>query len=445
MKHLFYSRQSIAWLTIVILMIVVGVAHAAPSVAAVPPVLVLTADGPLTPAMVEYLARGIRSADQDGAEVLVFELNTPGGSIELMNRMVQSIRSSDVPIVVYVSPRGAMAGSAGTILTLAGHAAAMAPETAIGAASPVGDSGQDLSQTEQSKTKNILKATVRSLAGRRNAAAIDLAQQTIETAQAVSEKEALNVGLIDFVATDINDLVRQLDGFKLRIGDSDRVLHTANAPVQPLPQTFVERVLAILTDPNILVLLLNIGIVAILIELSSPGGWISGFIGAVCLALAIYGMGIIPVNWFGTIFILLAFVLFILDIKAPTHGALTVAGIGSMIVAALVLFNSPNVPSFQRVSLPVVIFSSVITGGMFFAILIYALRAQKAPLRTGMQSLIGKTGVVVEAIDPHGQVQMAGELWSASLAENESALPVGARVQVVAISGIHLQVRRLST
>ena len=197
-----------------------------------PLVLVLTADGPLTPAMKEYLIRGIELAERRQAEALIFQLDTPGGSVGLMTEMVQVIRASRVPVIVYVAPRGAMAGSAGTVITLAGHAAAMAPETAIGAASPVGSQGEDLGETMEAKEKNILKATVRSLAERRGAEAVDLAEQTIEQAEAVSATEALEIGLIDFIATDVDHLLRQLDGFEVTTIAGEQTLQTQGAEVQ---------------------------------------------------------------------------------------------------------------------------------------------------------------------------------------------------------------------
>lgn len=409
-----------------------------------PTVVALTAEGPITPAMSEYLKRGIRIATERAAELIVFQLNTPGGSIDLMNSMVQTMRTSNVPIVVFVAPRGAIAGSAGTVLTLAGHAAAMAPETAIGAASPVGAEGQELSETLEAKAKNILKATVRSLAERRGEQAVKLAEETIESAEALSAKEALEIGLVDFMAEDLNDLLRQLDGYTLEIQGEKRVLHTINATIIPVQPSLIEQVLAILTNPNIVFLLLTIGVQAILIEISSPGGWVAGFIGVVCLALATYGLGILPVNWFGLIFLLIAFVLFILDIKAPTHGALTAAGVGSLILGALVLFNSPGTPSFQRVSVPLVIGTSLISALIFVTILTFALRAQKAPIRMGQESLIGKRGIARTDLRPHlaGTVQLGGELWTAELEEGEDTIPAGNWVEVVRTQGVRIFVRK---
>jgi membrane-bound serine protease (ClpP class) len=410
-----------------------------------PLVILLTADDALNPAMLEYLQRGLERAARQGAELVILQLDTPGGSVTLMNKMVQAIRSSSVPVVVYVAPRGAMAGSAGAVVTLAGHAAAMAPETAIGAASPVGPQGEDLGQTIQAKEKNILKATARSITAGRPPGATALAEAMIESAQAVSADEALQAGLIDFVAIDLRDLLRQLNGFQVNTAAGSRNLNTIDADVQEQRASMIEQLLSILTNPNIVFLLITIGVQAILIEMSSPGGWVAGTIGVICLALAFYGLGVLDVNWFGLIFLLLAFALFILDIKAPTHGALTVAGVLSLIIGALVLFNSPNLPAFQpRVSIPLVIFMSMATGGIFFIILLFAIRAQKVPIRVGMESMVGRAGRALSDLSPGraGQVQVASEQWTAELADGEPAIPRGAAVEVVQVSGLRLVVRR---
>lgn len=407
-----------------------------------PLIILLEADGPITPAMREYLKRGIGIAEQRDAEMLIFQLNTPGGAVDQMNYMVQDILSSQVPVIVYITPRGAMAASAGTIITLAGHAAAMAPDTTIGAASPISGEGQDLEETAAAKVKNVLRATVRTLAERRGPEAVALAEDTIENAVAVSASEALQAGLIDFIATDLNDLLQQLDGFTVSVLDREVILDTEGAVTEKVSMSLIEQVLLMLTNPNIVFLLISVGVQAILIEISSPGGWIAGFIGVICLALAGYGLGVLTVNWFGMIFIVTAFVLFVLDIKAPTHGGLTAAGVGSLIVGALILFNSPGTPSFQRVSLPLIIGTSLITGAIFFTILMIALRAQRAPARMGEESLPGRQGIAKSAINPHGNAQVGGELWSADLAEGEDPIAAGERIEVVRVNGLRLVVRR---
>jgi membrane-bound serine protease (ClpP class) len=408
-----------------------------------PLALVLTINGAITPATQEYLARGIQAAEQSGAEVVILQLNTPGGGLDPMQKMAQDIRASHVPVVVYVSPRGAWAASAGTVITLAGHAAAMAPETVIGAASPVGSQGTDLSTTEQTKVKEAMKALVRSYTERRGAEATALAEATIESAKAVSATEALNAHLVDFIASDINDLLNQLDGFTVQMADGAHTLHTSGAVTEDLTMSLIEQLLQLLVDPNFVFILLSIGVQAILIELSSPGGWVAGFVGMVCLALAAYGLGVLPVNWFGLAFLIIAFVLFIVDIKAATHGGLTAAGIGSFIVGALVLFNSPGTPQFQRVSLPLVILVALITGISFAIIVGFALRAQKKPVITGQEGMRGHTGIARTDIDPTGQVQSGAELWTAELAEGQGRIRKGQKVEVVKVEGLKLRVKKM--
>ncbi|NIO00424.1 MAG: nodulation protein NfeD, partial [Anaerolineae bacterium] len=197
---------------------------------------------------------------------------------------------------------------------LAGHAAAMAPETAIGAASPVGPQGEDLGDTIEAKTKEILRATIRSLAERRGENAIALAEATVQEAKAASASEALEAGLVDFVAKDVDDLLLQLDGFEVELGSGLRNLQTADASILEVPMSFIERLLQALTNPNIVFILMAVGVQALLIEISSPGGWVAGFIGAVCLALGAYGLGVLPVNWFGLLFLIIAFVLFLAEV-----------------------------------------------------------------------------------------------------------------------------------
>jgi membrane-bound serine protease (ClpP class) len=408
-----------------------------------PLVLVLTADTAVTPAMKEYITRGISLAEQRNAELVIIQLNTPGGDLLTTQAIITAIRTSTVPVVIYVTPRGAWAGSAGTLITLAGHAAAMAPETAIGAASPVGSQGQDLSTTEQAKAKNITLATVRSLAERRGPKALALAESTIDSAKAASATEALDAGMIDFIATDTSNLLSQLNGFTVQMADGPRTLHTTGATTEEVPASFIEQILGMLVDPNIVFLLLAIGAQAIFIELGSPGGWVAGFIGVICLALAAYGLGVLPVNWFGIVFLILSFALFILDIKAPTHGALTIAGIASFIVGALVLFNSPGTPQFQRVSVPLVISVGVAIGALFGVIVGFGLRAMRIPVRTGLGSLVGKTGTVTSAIEPTGQVQVGAELWTAEAAEGAGKIRKGDRVEVVEIKGLRVKVRKV--
>jgi membrane-bound serine protease (ClpP class) len=430
----------LVWLSCFALSLLAGqVAYAQTST---PQIVVLNADGPVTPAMAQYLSRGIKIAERQGAVALILQLNTPGGGIDTMTAMEQMILASTVPVIVYVAPSGAMAASAGTIITLSGHAAAMTPQSMIGAASPVGSQGENLSSTEEAKVKNAMAATVRSLTERRGPAAVSLAQDTIINATAVSASEAKQAGLIDFIATDLNDLRSQLDGFTVTVNGQPVTLHTANATFETINISFIEEILLIVTDPNIVFLLITIGVQAIIIEISSPGGWVAGFIGVICLGLATYGLGILPVNYFGLLFIATSFVLFILDIKAPTHGALTAAGVGSLIIGALVLFNTPATPSFQHVSVPLVFGVSIVSGAIFFTIMMIAVRAQRTPVHTGIESMSGRLGVVRSDLSPKGSVQVGGELWSAELEGGRGKLTAGTRIEVVRMDGLRLIVRK---
>lgn len=409
-----------------------------------PLAIVMTADGAITPPMMEYFRRGVETAEQRDAEVLVIQLNTPGGSVETMLEIIQVIRASKVPVVVYVSPNDAIAGSAGALITMAGHASAMAPRTAIGASSPIDSSGADIESTLERKIKEILKARARSLVESRGKKAVQLAEAMIDDAKAVTAKEALDAGLIDFISDDTEDLLQSLDGFSVQMEDSRHTFKTENIRTENLGISFIEQLLLLLTDPNIAFLLLAIGVQAVLIEISSPGGWVAGFIGAVCLTLAVYGMGVLSVNWFGILFLLIAFVLFILDIKAPTHGALTTAGVASFIIGALVLFNSPGTPEFQRVSVPLVVGMGILLGLLFFGILLIALRAQHRPIQTGSESLLGKTGTAKTSVgsEEAGQVQVGSELWSAEKSAESESIGKGDKIEVVEVRGLRLIVKK---
>ena len=427
--------------TILSTAIFASVAHAQSDT---PLALVMTADGPIGPPMLEYIKRGVETAERRNAEVLIIQLNTPGGDLLTTLDIIALIRASKVPVVVYVAPRNAIAGSAGAMITMAGDASAMAPETVIGASSPISSSGENLDSDARAKATNAAKASIREFVEPRGAEALALAEAMIDEAKAATASEALEAHLVDFVVDNIDDLLESLDGFTVQVNDTSRTLHTANAHTEPLDMSFIERFLLLLTDPNIVFTLLSLGTTALLIEISSPGGWIAGFVGVVCLSLAVYGFGILPVNWFGIIFLITAFVLFILDIKAPTHGALTTAGVAAFIIGALVLFNSASTPQFQRVSVPLVIAFGVFLGLVFFGILMFALRTTHVPVSMGAESYVGKMGTARTPIEEAGgQVQLESELWTAEPINGSEKIGKGDRVEVVEVKGLRLRVRKI--
>jgi membrane-bound serine protease (ClpP class) len=397
---------------------------------------VLEIEGPVTPVMISYIERGIQTAEENGAEALIIQLDTPGGQVDLMGEVVRTILDAGVPVVVYVWPPGAYAASAGTVITLAGHVAAMAPGTTIGAASPVGSQGEDLGETMESKLKEDLKAQVRALTERRGEEAVAWAESAIEEAKAATAREALEMNVIDFVAEDLQDLLAQMDGHQVTVRGEEMTLETADARTEDLPMNFIEQVLHTITNPTIAFLLLSLGPTAILFELSSPGGYVAGIVGVICLLLGFYAVGVLPVNYAGLLFMALAFVLFIADLKAPSHGALTIGGIASLIVGGLMLFNSP----LYRVSLTAII-SVAVTAGLFFGFAVTkVVQAHRRPAVTGREGLIGQLAQARSALDPEGTVFLKGELWVATAIDG----PVerGETVEIVTVEGFHLQVRR---
>lgn len=426
----------------VLFFLILAIAQSAFAQTRDPFAVVLTVDGVIMPPMYDYIKRGIETADQRNAEVVIIELNTPGGRVDTMLEIISLIRASDVPVVVYVAPKNAIAGSAGAIITLSGHVAAMAPETSIGAASPIDSSGENLNSTADKKAKEIIKAAMRPFVIPRGDKAAKLAEAMVDDAVAVTADEALEVGLIDFIADDTEDLLQAIHGMQVETEDGAHILNTDGIEVQPVSINFIEQILIILTDSNIIFLLLALGAQALYIEISSPGGWAAGFLGVICLALAGYGMGVLSVNWFGLIFLITSFVLFILDIKAPTHGALTVAGIASFIVGALVLFNSPGTPDFQRVSVPLVIGTGAVIGVVIGAVLMVVLRVQRNPIQIGSESLAGKTGTAQTFEGEAGQVHVNGETWSAEKSPESEPLRKGDKIEVVEVRGLRLIVRK---
>jgi len=392
--------------------------------------------GPVTPVLASYLDRAIADAEASGASAVILELDTPGGSVDITKEITQRMQSATVPVIVYVAPSGAHAGSAGTFITLAGHAAAMAPGSSIGAASPVGSEGADLPDTLKAKATNILVADIKNLAARRGEQAEAWAAKAVSEAAAATADEALALGVVDAIAENVPDLLQKLDGKTVTVGGKPVTLQLEGQPVEEVPLNPLEGLLNAITNPAIAAILLTIGLNAILFELSNPGGWVAGVIGAVCLLLALYALGTLKANWTGLGFVVLAFVLFVLDIKAPTHGVLTLAGVATFIFGSYLLFNTPE----MTVPWATIIGLGAATGGFFAFIIAKALLAQRLRPSTGIEAMIGEIAVVRRTLDPDGMVHVEGELWRAR--SESGALAVGERVVVTGHDGMLLHVSR---
>lgn len=400
-------------------------------------VSLLEVKGAITPVVQGYIGRGIDRAVDTGARLIVIQLDTPGGSVEIMKELTDRMVRSPVPIAVWVGPAGARAASAGTFVTLAAHVAAMAPGTTIGAASVVDMQGGEADATSLAKVTNDLAARIRNYTQRRGPEAMQWAESAVREAVAATAEEVHALGVIDFVAADVPDLLRQMDGFTATVAGQEVTLQTANAPVERLPMSLPEQLLHVITDPNIAFILLTLGLNGLLFELASPGGGAAGIIGGICLVLALYALGVLSVNWTGILFIILAFVLFVVDVKAATHGLLTLAGIASFIFGALILFNTP----IYSVSLALVVSIALATGGFFAFAVGKVVQARLRPATTGREALVGKQGVVRLALDPEGMVMVHGELWKAR--SEEGLIEVGATVEVLRKEGFVLVVRKV--
>ncbi len=400
--------------------------------------ILLTLKGPLTVPMADYLDRGLEIAADRSANLVVVQLDTPGGDLVLMERMIGAIRNSSIPVVVYVGPNGAMAGSAGTFLTLAGHASGMAPETLIGAASPIDGSGQNLESTADAKTREALMAQARALAERRGQQAIELAQATVDVARAVTAREALEAGLIDVIAADLPDLLRQLDGKVVSLGGQPRMLATTGMIIDPVEMSLLEQALTLLVNASVLSLMFSLGLLLLYLEVQTPGGWISGAIGIALLLLALYGSGFLPVNWFGAIFIAIAFGLFVAEAYTPaTFGALTLGGVVFFVVGALVFFNSPGTLPMYRVSVPLIIALGVGLGAMSLVLVFVALRTLPRKPLLGSDVMVGQIGQMRTV----HSAQIGSELWTVEAVDGK-ALGVGDPVQVTGVRGLRLLVRK---
>lgn len=406
-------------------------------------VVVLKVDGTITPIMAQYVSRGLNVASDRNASAVVIEMDTPGGLASAMDDIVRDILESPVPVVVFVSPRGARAASAGVFITYAAHVAAMAPGTNIGSASPVfigsGDEANDA--TLRRKITNDAVAQVRNLADLRGRNA-DWAESAVRDAVNITAAEALAQKVIDLTAESLPELLAAIDGRTVTVNNEARVLETAGADVDRVGMGLFEQLMQLLADPTIAYILLSIGMLGLFLELSSPGAVLPGLLGGLGLILGLLGLGTLPVNWTGALLIAFAFVLFIADIFLPSAGLLTVGGLFSFVTGSYLLI-SDEAPSMFRIS-PFAIWTMAACLVAFFLFLAASvLKARLSPARTGIDALVGTTGRVITDLAPNGMVMTYGERWDATIDPQEPPAKAGDTVVVTAIDGLHMSVRPL--
>ena len=374
-------------------------------------VISITVNDGINPSTAEYIHLGIAEAKEENAQCLIINLNTPGGLLTSTRNIVTDIMQSKVPVVVYVSPTGAHAGSAGTFITLSANIAAMAPGTNIGAAHPVDMQGKSDAVMNE-KVINDASAFIRTIAEKRERN-VQWADDAVRNSVSITEHEAVEKNVIDIVANDDKDLLAKLDGKQVDVNGITKILNTKNATIQPLEMGFFQKVLSRLSDPNISYIIMMLGFYGLLFELFSPGAIFPGIVGVICLILAFYSMSSMPVNYAGLALIIFGIILYILEIKVISHGMLAIGGTASVLLGSMILFRESPLQNFVSLSWSV-IFSVTAVSALFFLFLItMGLRAQKAKPTLGENTLLGKTAVALTNIDVSGQVELMGEIWNA--------------------------------
>jgi membrane-bound serine protease (ClpP class) len=402
---------------------------------------VITVEGVITSPTAKYIANSIEAAQKDGAEGLIILLDTPGGLDTAMRDIAKSILNAPLPIIVFVSPSGARAASAGVIITEAAHVAAMAPGTNIGAAHPVsiglGGSAEDKDKTMSQKIENDAAAYARSIARTRGRSE-EWVEKAVRKSESITAEEALKLNVIDFIAPDVEKLLVAIDQKEVTLAKGQKKISTKNAVINNKKMGTRQGILAVISDPNISYILLLIGLAGLYFELSTPGAILPGVIGGISLLLAFFGLSTLPVNYTGILMIIFGVILFIAEIKVMSHGMLTVGGIISLIMGSLLLFDTTE-PAL-RVSLQVLVPAIVVASGFFIVVIWLAVKAQMRKHFTGAESMIGSEAEVVSDIIDEGKVFLNGEYWKAT---SKEPVKKGAKVRVVKVEGLSLLVEEI--
>jgi len=391
----------------------------------------------INPGVEDFIKHAIERSSEEGAEILVVLLDTPGGLVSATRGIVQAILNSTVPVVVYVHPRGAQAASAGVFVTVAADIAAMAPGTNIGAAHPVATGGQEMSETMNEKVVNDMVAFAKSVGGQRGRN-VEWLEDAVRKSVSITAEEAFEQNVIDLVAEDLPALLERLDGWEIQRAGYSRTLRTRGVEQRTIDPGWQYRVLRAVSNPNIAYILLMIGLAGLYFELSQPGAILPGVIGAISLIMALYALQTLPVNFAGVLLILLAVIFFILEISVVSYGMLSIAGAVSLLLGSLMLFRVPG--ESTRIAYSVLIPTVLTVSGFFVAVTSLAVRAHRISPQTGTEALVGMVGEVTRDLTPEGKVFVSGELWNAVADET---IPAGRKVEVVSVDSLKLKVKRI--
>jgi membrane-bound serine protease (ClpP class) len=402
---------------------------------------VMVLNSQISPASLRYLTGAISTAETDGAQALVIEINTPGGDINSMESMKVAELNSIVPIISYVYPTGAFAASAGAFVTLAAHIAAMAPDTTIGASSPVTASGGDIGSTLKAKIESVLVSDMTNIQTRYGRNVPD-ATKMVTDATSYTDQQAKDLGIIDLQASNLNDLLNQVNGRSVKLASGNSVtLHTTGIQELDINSGPINTLYSLLLDPNVVFLLFIVAMIGIFVEISHPGAILPGVTGAIALLLFLFAAGSLSPNWAGLALMALAFVLLVLDVRLPTHGVLTVGAVISLIFGALLFFNSGGPYQGPQVS-PILVYAmSGLVGIVGIYIVTLIVRTRRRPVSTGTEGMIGATVIASTPLKPDGRVIYQGEDWTAVLDDSSTSVDPGTEVRIVAIEGLLLHVQ----
>jgi len=402
------------------------------------PIFTIEVDGIINPATAKFITDSIDQASQQGGQCLIIQLDTPGGLMESMRLIVKKILASNIPIIVYVSPKGARAASAGVFITMAAHIAVMAPGTHIGAAHPVtlGAEGKE-NKTMTEKILNDTVSYIKTIANSRGKN-VDWGEKAVRKSVSITEEEALKLNVVDLISPDLQDLLIKIDGRVVKFDGTTRTLLTKGMQPRSIQMSWRYRFLDIISNPSIAYILLMLGIYGVFFELSTPGAILPGVVGGIFLILAFYALQMLPISFAGLALILFAIILFIAEIKVVSHGLLAVGGVISLLLGSMMLIESPA--EYMRVSLTVIIPAVLVSAAFFIFAVTMAIRARLKKPSTGMEGLIGEEGIASTNITPEGKVSIHGEFWNAI---SDQSIEGGEKVQVIGVTNLKLKVKKI--
>lgn len=402
----------------------------------------LTINGVINPIKVRYIENSFRQASDENARLIIISVNTPGGLVESMDKIVSTIVNSPVPVVTFVEPQTAMATSAGTFIVIAGDVAAMVPGTTIGSAHPVGGQGEKIEGPMEEKVLNVLVSKARALADQRNRN-IKFAEEAVRTSQNLTAEAAKETKVIEILARDITDLIGQLDGYYINHKNRQDTIVTAGASIRELPMSATEGFLDAIANPTIAYLLMTLGVMGLIYEFGSPGIGLGAIVGSICLLLGLLSLSALPIHLGGILLLVLGLIMLVLEFKIQSGGLLTVGGIISLLLGTFVLVDAGKYyGATQEIKFGVVIPLVLAFGAVTMFAIRLTIRALRSPQKMGAEGMAGATGTAKTDLAPDGMVFVDGALWEASIADGVTAhIKKDDPIEVVALLGSQLKVK----